>query len=183
MIAMKKLTELARELRLKKGSSFYGSEENLLLDDLIRPFTIFADQENELLEAKKAITYDPAAKARIPGLRSKIAANRKVLDRLEKAVAELQLEPLSLGRLRQCQQELVWKIREEETNLSDIIGPYFLQASVTLGEPGLQAVEKHPKVLAAREKSEATIRDIQAEYADYGQQISTLEAILKDFQW
>ena len=167
MIAMKKLTELARELRLKKGSSFYGSEENLLLDDLIRPFTIFADQENELLEAKKAITYDPAAKARIPGLRSKIAANRKVLDRLEAAVVELKLEPLSLGRLRQKKNDSVWAIRSEETNLSDIIGPYFLQASVTLGEAGMQA----------------KIRGIQAEYASIGKKISTLEAILRDFQW
>ena len=101
----------------------------------------------------------------------------------EKAVAELQLEPLSLGRLRQKKNDSVWAIRSEETNLSDIIGPYFLQASVTLGEAGMQAAEKHPKVLAAREKSETTIRDIQAEYADYGQKISTLETILRDFQW
>ena len=183
MIAM--LSEFAKTLRIKMngGGSFYGSEENFLHDDLIKPFNVFSDQENELLEAKKAITYDPAGKARIPALKSKIASNKKVLDRLEAEVAEMHLEPPSLGRLRQRKNDLVWKIREEETNLSDIIGPYFLQASVTLGEPGLQAVEKHPKVLAAREKSETTIRDIQAEYADYGQKISTLETILRDFQW
>jgi len=180
---MKKLTELARELRLKKGSSFYGSEENLLLDDLIRPFNVFADQEVELLELKKSALFDESAKVRIPALKSKIAANRKVLDRLENAVAELRLEPPSLGRLRQRQQDLVWAIRAEETNLSDIIGPYFLQASVTLGEAGLQAVEQHPKVVEARAASEAKIRGIQAEYASIGKKISTLEAILRDFQW
>jgi uncharacterized coiled-coil protein SlyX len=180
---MKKLAELARELRLKKGSSFYGSEENLLLDDLIRPFNVFADQENELTEAQKAAVYDENAKARIPALNSKIARNKKVLDRLENAVAKMQLEPPSLGRLRQCQQELVWKIRAEESELADNISPYFLDALKTLGEAGLQAAEKHPKVVAAREASEAKIAGYQDGYSKLGHQISTLEIILRDFQW
>jgi uncharacterized coiled-coil protein SlyX len=178
-----RLSELAKDLRCKKGSSFYGSEENALHDDLIKPFNVFADQEAELVELKKAALYDEIIKPRIPALKSKIAANRKVLDRLENAVVELKLEPLSLGRLRQKQQDLVWKIRAAETELTDFISPYFLQASITLGEAGLQAAERHPKVVEARATSEATIRGIQAEYADYGQKISMLEGILKDFQW
>jgi hypothetical protein len=180
---MKKLTELAKELRLKKGSSFYGSEENALHDDLIKPFNVFADQEAELVELKKAALYDETTKPRIPALKAKIAGNRKVLDRLESSVESLRLEPLSLGRLRQRQQELVWKIRAEESELADNISPYFLDALKTLGETGLLAVEQHPKVLEARTASEAKIRGIQEEYGSIGQQISMLEAILKDFQW
>lgn len=183
MIAMKKLAELARELRLRKGSSFYGSGENLLLDDLIRPFNVFADLENELTEAQKAAVYDENAKARIPALNSKIASNRKVLDRLENAVAKMQLEPPSLGRLRQCQQDLVWRIRAAESELADFTSPFFESALKTLGDAGLQAAEKHPKVVAARTASEATIRGIQAEYASIGKKISTLETILRDFGW
>jgi hypothetical protein len=178
-----RLSELARELRLRKGSSFYGSEENALHDDLIRPFNVFADQENELLEAKKAITYDENAKTRIPGLKSKISANRAVLNRLEVAVESMKLEPLSLGRLRQRQQELVWAIRTAESALADNISPFFEAASIALGDAGLKAAAELPKVVEAREASAAKIAGYQDGYSKLGQQISMLETILRDFEW
>jgi hypothetical protein len=178
-----RLSELAKDLRCKKGSSFYGSEENALHDDLIKPFNVFADQEAELVELKKAALYDEIIKPRIPALKAKIAGNKKVLNRLEAEVAKMHLEPLSLGRLRQKQQDLVWAIRAEESALADNISPYFLDALKTLGEAGLQAVEKHPKVVEARAASEAKIRGYQDGYSKLGQQISMLEGILRDFEW
>lgn len=179
-----RLYEFAKTLRIKMsgGGSFYGSEENFLHDDLVRPFNVFADQEAELLELKKAALYDKTAASRIPGLERKIAANRKVLDRLEAKVAKMQLEPLSLGRLRQKQQELVWKIREAESALADNISPFFEAALTTLGDSGMQAAERHPKVVEARAASEAKIRGIQTEYAGIGEKIGILESILKDFE-
>jgi hypothetical protein len=184
VIAMR-LSEFAKTLRIKMngGGSFYGSEENFLHDDLIKPFNVFADQETELVELKKSSVHDESAKGRIPALKAKIAGNRAVLNRLENAVAKMHLEPLSLGRLRQRQQDQVWKIREAETELANFISPFFEAALKTLGEAGLQAVEKHPKVVEARAASEATIRGIQAEYANHGQKIGMLEAILRDFEW
>jgi hypothetical protein len=178
-----RLSELARELCLRKGSSFYGSEENALHDDLIRPFTVFADQEAELLTAKQAATYDDSAKARIPALKSKIAANRKVLDRLEAEVAKMHLEPPSLGRLRQRQQDLVWAIRTAESALADFTSPFFESALVTLGDAGLKAAAELPKVVEARAASAAKISGYQDGYSKLGQQISMLEGILQDFQW
>jgi hypothetical protein len=181
-----RLSEFAKTLRIKMsgGGSFYGSEENFLHDDLIKPFNVLDQLETELVELKKAALYDKTAASRIPGLESKIASNMKVLNRLEAAVESLKLmEPLSLGRLRQRQQDLVWAIRAEESALADNISPYFLDALKTLGDAGLRVAEKHPKVVAARTASEATIRAIQSEYADYGQKIGMLEGILKDFQW
>jgi hypothetical protein len=182
---MKKLTELAKELHCKMsgGGSFYGSEENLLHDDLIRPFNVFADQEAELVELKKATTYDDSAKGRVARLEHKIAGNKKVLNRLENAVASLHLEPPSLGRLRQHQQDLIWAIRAAEGELADFTSPFFEAALTTLGEAGLQAVEQHPKVVEAREASTAKISGYQDGYRSIGEQIGILETILQDFQW
>jgi hypothetical protein len=180
-----RLSEFAKTLRIKMsgGGSFYGSEENFLHDDLVRPFNLSSAQEAELVELKKAALYDETTKARIPALKATIAANRKVLDRLENAVAEMHLEPLSLGRLRQCQQELVWKIRAEESELANFISPFFESALTTLGDAGLKAAAELPKVVEARAASAAKIRGYQDGYSKLGQQISMLEGILKDFQW
>lgn len=85
-----------------------------------------------------------------------------------------------MAGLHQRQQDLTWAIRTAESSNQNVVDQYY-RAAEKLGDVSL--AEQHPKVIAAREELATKIRGYKTDYASIGEKISTLENILRDFQW
>ena len=177
---MMSLSEYAKRLVIWVEGSHDAGDMVAVRDEIIRPFVIFARQEQELLDLKKRASWDTLAVGLISGREEKISHNKDVLDRLEKAVGELGLHEYSLTSLRQKQQECVLGIRTTETDAADEIRAYS-GAAARLGD--LDLARNHPEVVRVREARDRKIAQLQVEYDNLGEKIKKIENILADFIW
>jgi len=163
------LSEFARKIS-KRAASDMGSieawERAASNDDIVKPFPIFDAQEAELAGLKKEAKYDKEAKKKAKELEKKVKANAAVLQRLEKAVSELKLDPPLLHRVCQRQQAIVQAIRDAEVFHGEEMRPPASQERIKLATAELKA------------KKAA----FEAEYKELGEQVSDLEKIVSEFQ-
>lgn len=191
-----KLSQFASHITKEAEVRGYATDKSRAADPIVKPFSIFENQKKQLLslqestlrscwidDKKKIVPFDPAGfealQSDINHLQDAISKNELVLDELEKAVEDMNIDRMSLGILKMERSKALDEIEFLKAEPDKALTHKWRAIQEIHGSRDMY--ENLPEVQAAREQAAAKIAPIQARIEVLSAQIERLEAILAKF--
>jgi len=192
-----KLRQFAEHIKKEADLRGYATDRSRADDPLIRPFALFQNQQERLLDLqrstltscwindqRKLIPLDIAGfnqlQNDIKHLQEAISHNALVLDELEKAVEDMHIDQMSLGILRMERSKALEEISFLKSEPDKALAHKWKAIQEIHGSR--EMYEALPEVIAARQQAAVAIAPIQARIEILEHQIHTLESILSEFR-